>query len=80
MGNWNRGQQADWQRGRNKRLRFSVHFDADSEEFNQLLQTGFLHLAGQGHFHPPPPPCQTSITASSQHCWHSCGTTCVYAT
>jgi hypothetical protein len=42
--------------GKNKRLRFSVHFDAESEEFNQLLQTGLLNLAGQGYFNPPPPP------------------------
>jgi hypothetical protein len=55
-GNWNRGQQDGWPRGRNKRLRFSVHFDVDSEEFNQLLQTGLINLAGQGYFNPPPPP------------------------
>jgi len=35
-----------WKRG-NKILRFSIHFDADSEEFNRLLQTRFLNLAGQ---------------------------------
>ena len=54
-GNWNRGQQAGWPRGRNKILRFYVHFDADSKEFNQLLQTSLLILAGQGYFNPPPP-------------------------
>jgi hypothetical protein len=44
-----------WKRG-NKRLRFSIHFDADSEEFNQLLQTGFLNLVGQQAYRPPPIP------------------------
>jgi hypothetical protein len=40
----------------NKRLHFSIHFDDDSKEFNKLLQTGFLNLAGQGDFQPRPPP------------------------
>jgi hypothetical protein len=40
----------------NKRLHFSIHFDVESEEFNQLLQTSFLNLAGQGDFQPYPPP------------------------
>jgi len=53
--NWNRGQQVGWPRGINKRLRFFVHFDVDSKEFNQLLQTGLLNLVGQGYFNPPPP-------------------------
>jgi hypothetical protein len=44
-----------WKRG-NKRLRFSIHFDADSEEFNQLLQTSFLNLVGQQAYRPPPIP------------------------
>jgi len=39
----------------NKRLYFSIHFDAKSEEFNQFLQAGFLNLAGQGAFQPHPP-------------------------
>jgi hypothetical protein len=46
----------DGKRGKNKRLRFSVHFDAKSEEFNQLLQIDLLNIAGQGYFNPPPPP------------------------
>jgi hypothetical protein len=37
----------------NKRLWFSIHFDADSEEFNQLLQTGFLNLVVQQSYIPP---------------------------
>jgi hypothetical protein len=41
-----------WKRGK-KRLIFSLHFDADSEEFNQLMQTGFLNLAGQQAYRPP---------------------------
>jgi hypothetical protein len=31
-------------RGRNKRMRFSIHFDANYEEFNQLVQTSYLNL------------------------------------
>jgi len=50
--NWNIGQNVGWKRGRNKRLRFSIHFDVDSKEFNQLLQTGFLNLTRQGNFQP----------------------------
>jgi hypothetical protein len=41
-----------WQRG-NKRFRFSIHFDADLEEFNQLLQTLFLNLDGQQAYRAP---------------------------
>jgi hypothetical protein len=55
-GNWNIGKNVGRKRGRNKRLRFSIQFDVDYEEFNQILQTGFLNLTGQGHFHPPQPP------------------------
>lgn len=54
-GNRDRRPNDFWQRG-NKRLRFSIHFDVDSKEFNQLLQTGFLNLAGQRVFRPPPSP------------------------
>jgi hypothetical protein len=36
-----------WQEGRNKRIRFFVHFDANSDEFNQLAQIGHLFLGGQ---------------------------------
>jgi hypothetical protein len=35
-----------WQQGRHKKMRFSIHFDVDSEEFNQLVQTGYLNLGG----------------------------------
>jgi hypothetical protein len=54
-GNMGRGRRPNEFWG-NKRLYFSIHFDVDSEEFNQLLQTGFLNLAGQGDFQPRPPP------------------------
>jgi hypothetical protein len=54
-GNRGRGPNAFWQRGRNKRMRFSIHFDANSEEFNQLVQTGYLNLAGHPTFHPHQP-------------------------
>jgi hypothetical protein len=37
-------------------MRFSIHFDANSEEFNQLVQTGYLNLAGHPTFQPPQPP------------------------
>jgi hypothetical protein len=62
-GNRGRGRRPnDFWQGGNKRLHFSIHFDVDSEEFNQLLQTGFLNLAGQRAFqnHPAPerPPLQ----------------------
>jgi len=40
----------------NKRLCFSIHFDVDSKEFNQLLLTSFLNLVGQGDFQTCPPP------------------------
>jgi len=39
-----------------KILQFSINFDVDSEEFNQLLQIGFLKLAGKISFQPSPPP------------------------
>jgi hypothetical protein len=39
--------------GGNKRLLFSIHFDVDLEEFNKLLQNGFLNLAGKIAFRPP---------------------------
>jgi hypothetical protein len=51
--NRGRGPNNFWHMG-NKRLIFSIHFDVDSEEFNHLLQIGFLNLAGQGAFHPYP--------------------------
>ena len=41
-----------WKRD-NKRLQFSIHFDANSEEFNQFLRTDFLNLVGQQAYRPP---------------------------
>jgi hypothetical protein len=55
-GNRGRGPNAFWQRGRNKRMIFSIHFDANSKEFNQLVHTGYLNLVGHPTFHPPQPP------------------------
>lgn len=40
-----------WRENRNKRIRFSIHFYADSDEFNQLTQINHLSLRG----HPPTP-------------------------
>jgi hypothetical protein len=42
-----------WQPGGHKKLRFSIHFDVDSDEFQQLIQTGHLNLGGQ-HALPQP--------------------------
>jgi hypothetical protein len=39
-----------WKQGRHKRMRFFIHFDVDSEEFNQLVQTGYLNLGGKPAF------------------------------
>jgi len=55
-GNWNSGKNIGWQKGINKRFIFYIHFDGDYEQFNQLLQIGFLNLVGQGTVKPPPPP------------------------
>ena len=46
----NRGK-GNWQRGHRK-PRFSIHFDVDPQELNQLFQAGFLNLVGHGSFHP----------------------------
>jgi hypothetical protein len=43
-----------WQQGRHKRMIFSIHFDVDSEEFNQLVQTGYLNLGGHPTFASTP--------------------------
>jgi hypothetical protein len=50
-GNWNRGP---------RRPRFSIHFDVDPQELNQLFQDGFFNWIGQGIVHPRPerPPFQ----------------------
>jgi hypothetical protein len=56
-GNKGRMPNAFGKRGRNKRMRFSIHFDANSEEFNQLVQTGYLNLIGHPAFQPPQATC-----------------------
>jgi hypothetical protein len=50
-GNWNRG---------HRRPRFSIHFDVDPQELNQLFQVGFFNWIGHGIVHPRPerPPFQ----------------------
>jgi hypothetical protein len=50
-GNWNRG---------HRRPRFSIHFDVDPQELNQLFQVGFFNWVGHGIMHPRPerPPFQ----------------------
>jgi hypothetical protein len=50
-GNWNQGYM---------RPRFSIHFDVDPQELNQLFQAGFFNLVGHGILHPRPdrPPFQ----------------------
>ena len=50
-GNWNRGP---------RRPRFSIHFDADPQELNQLFQARFFNWIGQGVVQPRPerPPFQ----------------------
>jgi hypothetical protein len=44
-GNWNRG---------HRRPRFSIHFDVDPQELNQLFQDGFFNWVGHGIMHPRP--------------------------
>jgi hypothetical protein len=53
--------------GRNKRMRFSIHFDANSEEFNQLVKTNYLNLVGHPAFHPPQAPIASSSATSPEH-------------
>jgi hypothetical protein len=50
-GNWNRGL---------RRPRFSIHFDADSQESGQLFQAGFFNWIRKGMVQPRPerPPFQ----------------------
>jgi hypothetical protein len=50
-GNWNRGP---------RRPRFSIHFDVDPQELNQLFQVGFFNWIGKGIVQPRPerPPFQ----------------------
>ena len=42
----NRGR-GNWNRGR-RRPRFSIHYDADPQELNQLFQAEFFNWIGQG--------------------------------
>jgi hypothetical protein len=44
-GNWNRG---------HRRPIFSIHFDIDPQELNQLFQVGFFNCVGHGIMHPQP--------------------------
>jgi hypothetical protein len=62
-GNWNRG---------HRRPRFSIHFDVDPQELNQLFQDGFFNWVGHGIMHPRPerPPfslLRTSLAFSFLH-------------
>jgi hypothetical protein len=45
----NRGN--NWQRG-HRRPQFSIHFDVDPQELNQLFQDGFFNLVGHGILQP----------------------------
>ena len=49
--NWNRGP---------RRPRFSIHFDVDPQELNQLFQVGFFNWIGKGvvQHRPERPPFQ----------------------
>jgi hypothetical protein len=42
-----RGPNTFWQPRGHKKLRFSIHFDVDSDEFQEVIQTGHLNLGGQ---------------------------------
>jgi hypothetical protein len=44
-GNWNRGP---------RRPKFSIHFDADSQELGHLFQVGFINWIGKGVVQPRP--------------------------
>jgi hypothetical protein len=46
----NRGR-GNWQRG-HRRTRFSIHFDVDPWELNQLFQARFFNLVGHGILQP----------------------------
>jgi hypothetical protein len=47
-------------RGGHRRPRFSIHFDVDPHDLNQLFQDSFFNLVGHGILHPRPkrPPFQ----------------------
>jgi hypothetical protein len=42
--------------GRNKKIRFLIHFDSNSKEFNPLVQTGYLNFGGHPAWHIPQAP------------------------
>jgi hypothetical protein len=44
-GNWNRGP---------RRPRFSIHFDANTQELNSRFQAGFFNWIGKGIVQPRP--------------------------
>jgi hypothetical protein len=56
----NRDRGNNSQRG-HRRPRFSIHFDVDLQELNQLFQAEFFNLVGQGIMQPIPerPPYQS---------------------
>lgn len=43
-----------WRENINKRIKLSIHFDADFEEFKQFTQTSHLYLARPPHHQPTP--------------------------
>ena len=48
---WNNRGRGNWNRGP-RRPRFSIHFDADSQELGQLFQARFFNWIGQGVVQP----------------------------
>ena len=55
----NRGRGNNWQRS-HRRPHFSIHFNVDPQEWNQLFQVVFFNLVDQGILQPRPerPPFQ----------------------
>lgn len=49
------------QEGRNKRIRFSVHFDANSDESNHLARTTHLFLGGEQALREPLRPLNVTL-------------------
>jgi len=50
-----------WQQGKLKSIRFSIYFDVDSDEFNQLVQIGYLKLGGQPALPQPATPANAPL-------------------
>jgi hypothetical protein len=67
----NRDKGNNWKRS-HKRPQFSIHFDADPQELNQLFQAGFFNIVGQGILKPIPkmPPFQPSQNFFGIHVPH----------